>query len=131
MRYDVALIFLYDAHKRILFQHRAKDAKTLANYWAFFGGHIEKGETPLQAVKRETREELGIKLKHPKFMFLIEFKDKDHYGKKYIFMEKYDPKKKLVLGEGQAMQWYTIPEALKLKMIGHDRKVLKKIEGRY
>jgi peptidoglycan/xylan/chitin deacetylase (PgdA/CDA1 family) len=31
--------------------------------WRFFGGHVEKGETPLDAVIRETKEELNLKLR--------------------------------------------------------------------
>ena len=30
--------------------------------WRFFGGHLERGETPLQAVVREAREELNLKV---------------------------------------------------------------------
>lgn len=31
-------------------------------YWAFFGGHVELGETPLEAVKRELQEEISYTL---------------------------------------------------------------------
>jgi peptidoglycan/xylan/chitin deacetylase (PgdA/CDA1 family) len=31
--------------------------------WRFFGGHIEEGETPLDAIIRETREELNMSLR--------------------------------------------------------------------
>ena len=31
-------------------------------YWAFFGGHIEPGETPEVAVKREILEEIGYEM---------------------------------------------------------------------
>ena len=33
---------------------------TKGGYWCFPGGHVERGETPAQAVQRELREELGI-----------------------------------------------------------------------
>jgi peptidoglycan/xylan/chitin deacetylase (PgdA/CDA1 family) len=32
------------------------------SHWRFFGGHIEKNETPLDSIIRETKEELNIKL---------------------------------------------------------------------
>ena len=35
--------------------------------WGFFGGHIELGETPEVAVKREIMEEIGYELNEPKF----------------------------------------------------------------
>ncbi|HIH17265.1 MAG: 7,8-dihydro-8-oxoguanine triphosphatase [archaeon GW2011_AR6] len=59
MRRDVAVIILYDNKKRILLQHRGKNSPRLPGYWAFFGGGIEKGETPEQAVRRECKEELN------------------------------------------------------------------------
>jgi peptidoglycan/xylan/chitin deacetylase (PgdA/CDA1 family) len=32
------------------------------SHWRFFGGHVEKNETPLDSIIRETKEELNIKL---------------------------------------------------------------------
>ena len=32
------------------------------NHWDLFGGHLEAGETPEQALVREVKEELGIEL---------------------------------------------------------------------
>ena len=126
-----ALILLYDKSKRILFQHRGKDAPSLPDYWAFFGGEIENNESPEEAVKREAIEELEYELKQPKLVMVQKFKDKNNPGTKYVFMEKCDPTKKLNLREGQNMGWFSIAETKKLKIIGHDRAVLKYVKDKY
>jgi len=48
---------------RVLMIQRANDpADHAAGFWEFPGGHIEDGETPLQAAIREWEEEVGVKL---------------------------------------------------------------------
>ncbi|MDO8592154.1 MAG: NUDIX domain-containing protein [bacterium] len=128
---NVALIVLYDKNKKILLQHRAEDAERLPGYWGFFGGGIEAGETPDQAVRRETREELNYELKNPKLVMTHEYVHEDRKGVQYIFMEEYDKNKKLTLGEGQGMEWYHLSELDGLKIISFDLEALKYIEGKY
>jgi len=36
--------------------------------WGSMGGHVEFGETPIETVKREAREELGIEIGNIKFV---------------------------------------------------------------
>lgn len=47
--------------KRILLQKRLDDWQTRPGYLTTFGGLIEKGETPAQAIVRELFEELGAR----------------------------------------------------------------------
>jgi mutator protein MutT len=128
---NISLLLLFDEKKRILLQHRTDDAPRLAGYWAFFGGGIEKGETPEDAVKREIMEELEYELVNPNLVMVQDFETAGINGKKYVFMEKYDYKKKLVLKEGQGMNWYYLQSALDLKMTEDDKEIIRFIEGKY
>ena len=60
-------VILIDDNERILFQHRDKSNRWNQDAWSEFGGQIEKGETPEKAIRRELKEELGIKLINLKF----------------------------------------------------------------
>jgi len=131
MARNVAIIILYDQDKKILLQHRAEDAERLPGYWAFFGGGIEAGETPEQAVKRETLEELNYTLKNPRLIMKQDFLSKDETNEKHVFVEEFDPSKKITLGEGQNFGWFHLSEISGLKIIDHDIEVLKYIKEKY
>jgi 8-oxo-dGTP diphosphatase len=45
---------------RILLCHRAPDRRWYPDVWDLPGGHVEPGESPGDALKRELREELGV-----------------------------------------------------------------------
>ena len=53
---------LVDADKRVLIAQRP-EGKALAGLWEFPGGKLDPGERPEQALIRELREEIGIKVK--------------------------------------------------------------------
>ncbi|MDD4902329.1 MAG: NUDIX domain-containing protein [Patescibacteria group bacterium] len=128
---NVAVIILFDKDKKILLQHHADNLRLTPGYWAFFGGPIEDGETPEQAVKREALEELEYPLSNPKLIMKQNFLSHGDNNEKYVFMEEYDLNKKITLGEGQDLGWYALPEATQLKIFGHDLEVLKYIANKY
>lgn len=124
----VALIVFYDKDNRILLQDRTGKAKH-GEEWGFFGGGIEQGETPEQAVVRETEEELGYKL--TKFKYIGEYKNTLPNGfiiERHIFVSSLkDQFSKFVQKEGAGMQLFSIKEAKKLKMISGDYQTLDMI----
>lgn len=58
----VSAIVVHPTDKRILLCKRAM-GNPLGGKWEFPGGKVEQGETLLQAIQRELREELGIEIK--------------------------------------------------------------------
>lgn len=46
---------------RVLLGRRAPGRRWLPDAWDLFGGHIEPGESPDQALQRELAEELGVR----------------------------------------------------------------------
>ncbi len=127
--HKVSVIIFYDDKNRILLQNRKKMSKT-GEEWGFFGGHIEKNESPEEAVIRETKEELDFELKNHKFLGF----DKKQATKE-IFVEHYTfivPLKnnlsKFNQSEGSGMKLFSLNQAKKLKMVCGDELVLKRVE---
>lgn len=54
-------IILTNSKKEILlYQRDNKPGIPYPGYWDFFGGGLEKGESPLECIKRECLEEIGF-----------------------------------------------------------------------
>ena len=123
---DVSLFILYTSSGHILLQHRTDDAFRLPGYWAFFGGGIEQGENPMEALSREIREELSYEVQGPKLFLAQKVRDEENDNTKYVFVEQYQDQP-LQLGEGQAMGWFSPDETHGLKMIDHDRFVVEQV----
>ena len=101
---EIAQVLLFDRHDRLLIYLRDEKADIpFPNYWDFFGGHVEVGETPEQALVREVNEELGIELVSYEFFRSYECLQGDVYpNKKYIYRARIDKTiDELTLHEGQ------------------------------
>ena len=125
----VALIVFYDLQKRILLQSRSGISKTGAE-WGFFGGAIEKGESSEQALVRETKEELLFDLEE--YKFLGEFKNQindELLVDRFVFISSIKGNlSKLKQVEGDKMQFFSLEEAEKLKMVPGDELVIQKLK---
>jgi len=103
---QIAQILLFDRDNRLIIYLRdAKPDIPFPNHWDLIGGHVEEGETPEQALVRETKEEIGFELKQWCFFRRYECSAGDAYPNiKFIYHAEIDRlAAELSLFEGQRL----------------------------
>lgn len=123
----VALIIFYDKLGRILLQNR-KGISKYGEEWGYFGGGIEQGETPEEAVVRETKEELTFDLKDYKFIGIIKTEDQRGIIERHVFISPLPKMELFDQREGKDMQLFSLRDAKKVKSVFGDDQVIKKLE---
>ena len=95
-------------------------------HWDLIGGHIEEGETPDEALVRETKEELDIDLKDFKFFKKYECPEGDAYPNiKYIYSGKINlPIDEITLLEGDYAKYFKREEVPSLKFANILRSIV-------
>ncbi|MFA6434978.1 MAG: NUDIX hydrolase [Elusimicrobiales bacterium] len=130
-RRKVVNIVLYDRKKRFLLQLRTKNAPLLPGYWAFFGGGMKPGESPQEALERESLEELAFSPAAAAPAAEHDFVCGGRKMRRYVFFQRYtSDKSALRLGEGAGWGWLNLAQACKLRMCRRDRKMLKFLHSR-
>ena len=99
---------LFDASQRVLIAQRP-EGKHMAGGWEFPGGKVESGEPPLEALKRELREELGVEVHGATPLVSYEYQ----YPHRAVFLDLWrvtDYSGVPQSMEGQPLQWVRIEE---------------------
>jgi 8-oxo-dGTP pyrophosphatase MutT (NUDIX family) len=104
----------------VYLQRRDKDAKRLPDWFGFFGGGIEEGESPEQALLREVKEELNYL--PIKTQFLGEYANRWVY----ILYAPADFESSVTVLEGQYGKWFHEKEVLNEPLLTEsDKEILK------
>ncbi|RZI45419.1 NUDIX domain-containing protein [Rickettsiales endosymbiont of Peranema trichophorum] len=70
----------------IFLSRRAATQKFSPGYWHCVSGTIEDGETPREAITRETKEEIGITLSNPpKLVVTVSVREQDFVNEAQVF----------------------------------------------
>ena len=92
------------------------------DHWGLFGGAVEPGETPEEALRREIREELGFDLTEATYVTRMDF-DFERLGAGRCYRLYYEVLlaaarlPDLLLGEGRLMQPLALPDLLLCKRV--------------
>lgn len=115
----VVTAIIINSKKEILISKRAETKKTHPLKWECNGGSILAGETSLQGILRELKEELGLEFTEKEAIFLKEIRrDKIPPDFKELWLFYKDVKIediKFTDGEATEAKWVTIDEFIKMK----------------
>jgi len=80
------LTLIFNSKKQTLFQQRSFNKDTGAGKWRVAcAGHLQAGENPIEGIKREVKEELGIDV-NPIFLETQFFKSEDKTDSKFFWI---------------------------------------------
>ncbi len=114
MKQVASVVLLNEKNEMLLYLRDNKKSIPYPLYWSTLGGHVEEDETPLQALRREVREEIGFEVENP--VFLGNFDDKVG-NKVYLYKAPINKRiEELFLTEGQELRFFESQRIHKLKL---------------
>lgn len=105
----VVMGFIFKGDELLLILHKRKDI------WLPVGGHVEKGETDVQALKREIKEETNLEVEIDKKPFFI-LKEKSEITSHYICIY-FGGEIKINKAEISDYKWFTKDKILNFDLI--------------
>jgi len=98
--------------------------------WGLFGGSVDDGEKPIDALKRELLEEIGFEINSAKLLFSWNH-DKYNSILHFFLVPLTVEFEKLCLNEGQGMDLFSIEQIKRLPITPSLKKNIHKINQKF
>ena len=125
---DGVNIIIEDGKGNYLIQQRTDDAPLWPGMWGLWGGGIEEGESASQAGIRELQEELDVTVLPEELQLFKKYHFQSRRtGKmvdKHVFVLPFNPKWKIILGEGKGYAFFNKDELASLPFADRPREFL-------
>ena len=104
-------VWIINSGNKILIQKRSPQKGNSPNVWAMTGGSVIRGETSLQTIQRETKEELGISLNMKDIKLVKQYKTGTVWLDTYLIKQDIDLKD-IIMQEEEVceVKWATYKE---------------------
>lgn len=115
------LCYIEREDKILMLYRNKKENDINAGKWIGVGGHIEDGETPEEAILRETVEETGLTLQEIRFRGIVDFYNNDLLSEKsYVYTSDRFIGNLTACDEGE-LAWIAKNDVLSLNLWEGDR----------
>lgn len=111
------LIFPVDEVGQVLLLEGAPDKKIWAGYWNGLGGHVEQGESILEAAKRELLEESGLTARQWIFCGQVMVDTGAEMGILFFVFKAKQLQGELIESAEGRLAWHSQQNALKLNLV--------------
>ena len=107
--------WILNSKKQILVQQRLKNEKHYPNLWCATSGGVAAGETSIESMLRELKEELGLKVKEKELVFIGTYKRVNDFVDTYMLEKDIDISEITIQpDEVQDVKWMSINKFEKL-----------------
>lgn len=122
---DTVVCYLKKNDKYLMLYRNKKEIDINKGKWITVGGHIEKGESPSEAMIREVKEESGYDVKSFKYLGEVRFHG-DFEEIMHIFISDKFAGDEIECDEG-VLSWFSKEEVLNLNMWDGDYRFINNV----
>ena len=119
----VAVAIIVDKNERVLVTKRAEQGAH-GGLWEFPGGKIEPGETPLNALSREVKEEVGLDILSSELITETQYEYASHKAHLYFYLVTEYEGEAVCCEQQGGMQWCARSYLLNLDFLEANKDIV-------